>query len=457
LNAYAVTVDGVVVNAYSMEPEYVLAAGDSAVGVFCHEYGHALGLPDLYDTDATSMGLGAWSVMAGGSWNGTNGNSPAYLDAWSRVIGWVAHRGERSVSGASLPAAEGSSTAYRLWTNGAAGTEYFLLENRQRITGDFDNGLPGGGLLLYHIDENANQNTDWRPRVMVEQADAQWDLQYSANAGDAGTPPGTSQPGSRTSTVEPRSYVGVYLRHRRQREQLCADDFDLTVAMTPRTSRDAAGRAPLDVSPRTADPDVVVGGTPSLSAQSRRLRSGPRIGADSGEKGGYITASARPVADFTASPTAECAAGRRITDTSLCSTSWSWTFGMADLDDSTVVQVRGPRCEPDGIGAGGSDTKRSRLHRRHLVAAAPVASFSGVPQPGPAPLPVGFTGQSTRLSPVGRALATVPSQRRNPGTSIAPGSCDGAYISNASGSDTGAKADFVTVLPSCSGSSQVPQ
>ena len=51
---------------YTIEPE------DGAVGVFAHEYGHDLGLPDEYDTDYTGHGepIQAWSVMSGGSWAG---------------------------------------------------------------------------------------------------------------------------------------------------------------------------------------------------------------------------------------------------------------------------------------------------------------------------------------------------------------------------------------------------
>ncbi|PEO57266.1 M6 family metalloprotease immune inhibitor InhA1 [Bacillus wiedmannii] len=51
---------------YTIEPE------DGAVGVFAHEYGHDLGLPDEYDTDYTGDGepIQAWSVMSGGSWAG---------------------------------------------------------------------------------------------------------------------------------------------------------------------------------------------------------------------------------------------------------------------------------------------------------------------------------------------------------------------------------------------------
>ena len=62
------------------------------IGVFAHEYGHALGLPDLYDTDYSSNGIGDWSLMAGGSHNYIvrGGDSPAHLDAWCKYsLRWV--------------------------------------------------------------------------------------------------------------------------------------------------------------------------------------------------------------------------------------------------------------------------------------------------------------------------------------------------------------------------------
>jgi immune inhibitor A len=51
---------------YTIEPE------DGAVGVFAHEFGHDLGLPDEYDTQYTGNGepVASWSIMSGGSWNG---------------------------------------------------------------------------------------------------------------------------------------------------------------------------------------------------------------------------------------------------------------------------------------------------------------------------------------------------------------------------------------------------
>ena len=82
----SISVDGVSVSRYSIEPELLYNPGDMTVGVFCHELGHALyGLPDLYDTDDSSEGLGNWSLMAGGSWNGQSGTSPAHMDAWCKT------------------------------------------------------------------------------------------------------------------------------------------------------------------------------------------------------------------------------------------------------------------------------------------------------------------------------------------------------------------------------------
>jgi immune inhibitor A len=77
--------DGVYIFNYSMEPEYMQTPGDATIGVFAHELGHVFGLPDLYDYGYDSNGAGDWSLMAGGSWNGVNGSSPAHFDAWSRA------------------------------------------------------------------------------------------------------------------------------------------------------------------------------------------------------------------------------------------------------------------------------------------------------------------------------------------------------------------------------------
>ncbi len=52
--------------------DYTIQPEDGAVGVFAHEFGHDLGLPDEYDTQYTGQGepVASWSIMSGGSWNG---------------------------------------------------------------------------------------------------------------------------------------------------------------------------------------------------------------------------------------------------------------------------------------------------------------------------------------------------------------------------------------------------
>ena len=181
--------DGVTIYGYSMEPELHNTAGSMVrMGVFGHEFGHVLGLPDLYDTDYSSRGLGNWSMMSGGSWNG-GGLSPSHFDAWCKYqLGWVNPVFvNNDTVGVDIPAIEDSAVSYILWTEGQSSSEYFIVENRQQI--GFDSQIPSAGLMIYHIDESVGGNSnDWHPRVMLEQADGQFHLQNNTNSGDSGDP-----------------------------------------------------------------------------------------------------------------------------------------------------------------------------------------------------------------------------------------------------------------------------
>jgi immune inhibitor A len=184
---YEISLDGVKLYPYAMEPE------NGLLGVYCHEFGHCLGLVDLYDRDLSSMGLGGWSLMATGSWNQL-GLRPGHLDAWSKVkAGFVTPTVlSQNATGVMFPPAEESPVAYKLWENGTAGTEYFMVERREKI--GFDQSLPGGGLLIYHVDESVpNNDNAYHYKVALEQADGNWQLENRFNGGDAGDPyPGTS-------------------------------------------------------------------------------------------------------------------------------------------------------------------------------------------------------------------------------------------------------------------------
>jgi immune inhibitor A len=214
--------DGVYLAPYTMMPEYWSAPGDITIGVFAHELGHGFGLPDLYDTDYSSRGVGRWSLMAGGAWNGILGSSPAHFDAWCKVqLGFVTPvTPTTSALGVHLPQVETDSVVYRLWDGGLVANEYFLVENRQRV--GFDASLPAGGLLIWHIDDGVLSDNDqeWYPGhtssghylVALEQADGLYQLEQNQNQGNGGDPyPGTTNARAFNSTTTPGSlgYSGV--------------------------------------------------------------------------------------------------------------------------------------------------------------------------------------------------------------------------------------------------------
>jgi immune inhibitor A len=180
-----VDVDGVSVYVYAIEAE------PSNIGTFCHEMGHILGLPDLYDMEYDSYALDVWSLMGSGGWL-DDGETPSHLDAWCKTkLGFLEPVvPEENVDGIILDPIEGHPDVYRIWKNGQEGREYFLLENRQKV--GFDAFLPGSGLLIYHVDETMkNNNNQWRYLVGLEQADGMFDLErrdspswFGADAGD---------------------------------------------------------------------------------------------------------------------------------------------------------------------------------------------------------------------------------------------------------------------------------
>ncbi|HEX5568533.1 MAG TPA: immune inhibitor A domain-containing protein [Streptomyces sp.] len=73
---------------YTVQPE------NGGLGVFAHEYGHDLGLPDLYDTSGGENSTGFWTLMSSGSWLNKGkdalGDSAGEMTAWDKLqLGWL--------------------------------------------------------------------------------------------------------------------------------------------------------------------------------------------------------------------------------------------------------------------------------------------------------------------------------------------------------------------------------
>ncbi|MEV0425279.1 immune inhibitor A domain-containing protein [Micromonospora sp. NPDC050495] len=72
---------------------YIVQPEDSGVGVFAHEYGHDLGLPDLYDTSGNNSDsdVDFWDLMASGSHSGEVFQAlPTHMGIWDKwVLGWA--------------------------------------------------------------------------------------------------------------------------------------------------------------------------------------------------------------------------------------------------------------------------------------------------------------------------------------------------------------------------------
>ncbi len=213
------TNDGTIVRKYTTEPEEVLGKFTS-IGVFCHEFGHTLGLPDLYDISYQSSGIGNWGLMGNGAWNG-NGKAPAHFGAWSKyaldsLYGTFGRTIDvtANMTGITLGAASSDSVRYRIMLPTFSGREYFLIENRQQ-TG-FDWALPGHGLLIWHCDDNLSGSNDLENndhlRIAVEQADGLFQLESGRSLGDANDPyPGSGGVSEFTDISNPNnaSYQGT--------------------------------------------------------------------------------------------------------------------------------------------------------------------------------------------------------------------------------------------------------
>ncbi|MCF0219236.1 MAG: M6 family metalloprotease domain-containing protein [Muribaculaceae bacterium] len=206
---YGGSYDGKVLRRYGCTCEWVNRGSSTGrpdgIGAFCHEFGHILGLPDLYVTTTVTpepCTPGAWALMDRGSYN-NDGCTPPELDLFSRyALDWWQPQEINHAIDARLKPLAAIGSGYIIRTT--SDNEYFLIENRQRS--GWDRFVPGHGLLVWHVDydpgvwaiHTVNNNPDHQ-HVDILEADNT--ATEASRSGD--TFPGDANVTSLTSSTTP--------------------------------------------------------------------------------------------------------------------------------------------------------------------------------------------------------------------------------------------------------------
>lgn len=168
----------------------------NGIGLFCHEFSHTLGLPDIYayNTDAENQdnqGMEYWDIMDGGT-GIRGGRVPASYLAWEReVMGWMnIDELKKDITINNLKSIDNGGKAYKI-VNPNNFNEYIVLQSIQK--GAWNQGWGdntyGKGLFAYRISYKSDKvnifdypnNLKGKPRVIPIPADGK--ILAAANAG----------------------------------------------------------------------------------------------------------------------------------------------------------------------------------------------------------------------------------------------------------------------------------
>ncbi len=173
-DTFNIEFDGVRLKDYSCSAEK-MGSGMDGIGTVCHEFGHVLGLPDLYDTDyegsgGQATGIDTWSIMASGSYNNAS-NTPASFTAYEKYrLNWLQLDTLTLAGEYVLPPLMDSNRAYIITS--PYSDEFFVFENRRRTS--WDTYIPNDGGLIYHVKDEGDYNINSNPNYQkydIEEAD----------------------------------------------------------------------------------------------------------------------------------------------------------------------------------------------------------------------------------------------------------------------------------------------
>ncbi|MBO4550680.1 MAG: immune inhibitor A, partial [Bacteroidaceae bacterium] len=144
-----------------------IAANDSVItdwqadgiGVVVHEISHAIGLPDLYDTNYKAFGMDFWSIMDYGMYTRQSKYPVGYTAYEREFMGWQQTETITEPTTLRLSCFHQGGKGYKI-VNEANSNEYYILDNRQALGWDW--GVcsnRGHGMLVMHVDYNKSSWT----------------------------------------------------------------------------------------------------------------------------------------------------------------------------------------------------------------------------------------------------------------------------------------------------------
>lgn len=191
--------DGMDVKRYGVNNELNGTPADQAngpiingIGLFCHEFSHCMGLPDLYPKSGSiaeaciNQNMDYWSLMDAGEYT-ANGYRPTAYTAWERErLGWMEIGTLTGPSNVELKSLDEGGAAFRIYNDkDETGHEYYIVENVQN--NGWNKNLFGNGLMVTHVDYLSSQfslggckvnNTGGHPRMHVMAADGMFVPEY---------------------------------------------------------------------------------------------------------------------------------------------------------------------------------------------------------------------------------------------------------------------------------------
>lgn len=181
--------DGVYLGRYSCSGEiygweYYGYTDPDGIGTIVHEFSHALGLMDLYDTDYGTNGAandpGDWDVMSGGSYLNES-RTPAGFSIWERYrLGFAdPEQITEKRAGYTLEPVNTGNVGY--WIQSPNENEFFMIENRQN-TG-WDAYLPGHGMLVTRVEYDSDRW--WRNTINIYSYHMLYQLLRAGNSSES--------------------------------------------------------------------------------------------------------------------------------------------------------------------------------------------------------------------------------------------------------------------------------